>query len=132
MREPCSVGLWWGQLVISHLWAQEQSSKHLLEIVRTRTDSKKASFLPKRVSGICLPTVAMPFQLYSQPFGMPLSLHSIYVCKHVCTCQLSPKANVPWAVTCLHHHSTIHEKAAHIGDSYWSRSSTLFSLPASI
>jgi hypothetical protein len=43
-----------------------------------------------------------------------------------------PKANAPWAVTCLHHHNIIHEKAARVGDPYSSRPPTFFSLPASI
>src|SRR5947209_6184292 len=69
------VELWWGQLVISPLWAQEQSSGHLLEIASRRSRSRQASFLPQRVPEICLPIVAMSSPLYSQPFGMPLSLH---------------------------------------------------------
>jgi hypothetical protein len=68
--------LWWGQLVTSPLWAQELSFKHLLEIARTHIDRQQASFLPKRVSEFCFPIVAMPSQLDSQPFGMPLSLYN--------------------------------------------------------
>src|SRR5947209_18328966 len=67
-------GLGGGQLVISPLRAQEQSSGHLLEIARTQPNSEEARFLPKRVSEVCLPTAAIPSLLYSQPFGMPLSL----------------------------------------------------------
>src|SRR5947209_11178904 len=70
------VIVWWGQLAISPLWAQEQPSGHLLEIARARSDSGQSSFLPQRVPEICLPTVAMSSLLYSQPFGMPLSLHN--------------------------------------------------------
>jgi hypothetical protein len=66
--------LWWGQLVTSPLWVQELSFEHLLEIARTHTYRQQGSFLPKCVSEFCLPVVAMPSQLYSQPFGMPLSL----------------------------------------------------------
>jgi hypothetical protein len=69
---PCVVG--W--LVTSPLWAQELSFQYLLEIASTHADRQQASFLPKRVSGFCFPIVAMPSQLYSQPFGMPLSLHT--------------------------------------------------------
>jgi hypothetical protein len=65
-----------GWLVTSPLWAQELSFQYLLEIASTHADRQQASFLPKRVSGFCFPIVAMPSQLYSQPFGMPLSLHS--------------------------------------------------------
>jgi hypothetical protein len=61
-------------LVTSPLWARELSFEHLLEIARTHTDREQASFLPKRVSGFCLPIVAMPSQSYNQPFGIPLSL----------------------------------------------------------
>jgi hypothetical protein len=69
---PCVVG--W--LVTSPLWAQELSFQYLLEIASTHADRQQASFLPKRVSGFCFPIVAMPSQLYNQPFGMPLSLHT--------------------------------------------------------
>ena len=68
--------LWWGQLVTSPLWVQELSSKHLLEIARTHADRQQASFLPKRISKFCFLIVAMPSQSYSQPFGVPLSLHN--------------------------------------------------------
>src|SRR5277367_6040117 len=66
-------------VVTSPLWAQELSFEHLLEIARTHTDRQRASFLPKRVSGFCLPIVAMPSQSYNQPFGMPLSAHNRYM-----------------------------------------------------
>jgi hypothetical protein len=64
--------LWWGQLVTSPLWAQELSFEHLLEIARTQIENNKLS--TQRVSGFCLPIVAMPSQLYNLPFGIPLSL----------------------------------------------------------
>ena len=47
--------------------AQERSSKHLLEIMRTH---KEAFY-----QNVCLPIVAMSLQSYSKLFGMPLSLH---------------------------------------------------------
>src|SRR2546423_9077362 len=42
---------------------------------------------------------------------------SMYVSIHVHVPAL-PQVNAPWAVTCLHHHSTSHEEAARIGDPY--------------
>jgi hypothetical protein len=63
-------------LVTSPLWAQELSFERLLEIAPSYTDRQQASFLPERVSGLCLPILAMSSQLYSLPFGIPLSSHS--------------------------------------------------------
>jgi hypothetical protein len=79
--------LWRCQLVTSPLWAQELSFKHRLEIARTHINRQKASFLLKRVYGFCTPTVALISQLYSQPFGMPLSLHnsSSFIAIHIFT-----------------------------------------------
>src|ERR1700722_2968218 len=53
--------VWWGQLAIRPLWAQELSFEHLLEIARTQRDRQLRSFLPNMSLGsaflslLCLP-----------------------------------------------------------------------------
>jgi hypothetical protein len=64
--------VWWSQLVTSPLWAQELSFERPLEIASISTGREQASFLRKSFSGFCSLLLAMPTQLYSQPFGMLL------------------------------------------------------------
>jgi hypothetical protein len=47
--------LWWSQLVISPLWAQELSLERPLEIASTHTGRQSGSFLPKTCLWILLP-----------------------------------------------------------------------------
>jgi hypothetical protein len=58
------VVLWWGQLVISPLWAQELSFEHLSEIAKhTHTDSDKQAFLPNVSPGSVLPSLpCLPYR----------------------------------------------------------------------
>jgi hypothetical protein len=63
-------------LVISPLWAQELSFEHLGDRASRQTGRQSRSFLRNFVSGFCFLLLAMPTQLYNQPFGMLLSLHN--------------------------------------------------------
>ena len=75
--------LWWGQLVISPLWAEELSFGSLLEIARTHiADRQQASFLHNVSLGSPFPSLPCFPKMNNQPFGIPLSLPQCYSMTH--------------------------------------------------
>src|SRR5947209_5857578 len=65
--------LWWGQLVISPLWAPKWSF-NIYWRKQGRIHTEHTSVLHNGSLAFSLPIVAMLSQLNGQPFGIPLSL----------------------------------------------------------
>jgi hypothetical protein len=77
IRQPLIMSLpvgmlWWGQLVNSHLWAQELSLEHLLEMAGTHTQIRtKEVFHPTRLWAL------LPHRSYVFPTAQPAFRHTL-------------------------------------------------------
>ena len=71
-----STLLWWGQLVISPLWAEEPSFGHLsLSHIHTHIHRQQLSSLTTRLWGFALLPLPLSSLLHNQPLGIPILPH---------------------------------------------------------